>query len=125
MDSYPSNVILLLLQIILHRQQSISHKDKKKDYNLLLVEPVIDTEVLKEFQNHKLVKLHAPDMCNIQLRSLRLLVNEIFEKGIPEVEGNIPVNIVSLANYYYAKRIKQIEDVELPRLRNEMKSNLG
>lgn len=53
----PSNIVLLLLQLVLQRQQTLAHRDKSVDLQTLLKDPVIDNDVLVEFKTHKLVQL--------------------------------------------------------------------
>lgn len=124
MISYPYNIILVLLQIILHRQQVITHKNKNLKYEELLENPTIDNETLIEFQHHKLVKLYSPDLCDIQLRRLKTMVIDIFEEGIPHLSSSESLNLITLANYYYAKRIQEIEETEIPELFNDIKREL-
>ncbi|CCH58599.1 hypothetical protein TBLA_0A08090 [Henningerozyma blattae CBS 6284] len=143
---YSSNVILLLLQLILYHQESLSHRNKKLRLPNLLVDPIIDEAILNEFKNHTLVKVYAPELCKIQLRSLRMLVKEIFSVGfnIEENEDNINgnvkqenvsysdsnqkqdtiINVITLANFYYDKRITEIEK-RLPEIRDEMQETLS
>ncbi|CCE61901.1 hypothetical protein TPHA_0B02290 [Tetrapisispora phaffii CBS 4417] len=127
MANYPDNVILLLLQIILERQQNLSHifqnqKANKEKYEKLLERPIIDQEILSRFVTDKLVIMYAPELCEMQLRSLKTLVLDIFNKGIEgEDKESILVNVITLANYYYYKRIKDIEETRLPELRSQMK----
>ncbi|QLL33250.1 hypothetical protein HG536_0E01610 [Torulaspora globosa] len=123
---YPSNVILLLLQLLLQRQQTLAHHDKSLDLTQLLREPIIDKEVLAQFQNHKLVKMYSPELCNLHLRALRGLVTDLFTYGIPGAEGldAQETNVITLANYYYNKRLAELTLTQLPELRQEIKSLL-
>ncbi|SCW01804.1 LAFE_0E07624g1_1 [Lachancea fermentati] len=113
-----NNIALLLLQIIFYRQQELCHLDKSLDSDTLMTDPIIDDAILHKFRNHKLVELHAADLSGIRLRILKNLVKELFEKGLPDDEG--PVNVVSLANFYYSQRIRELESEELPKIRNEL-----
>lgn len=119
---YPSNVILLLLQIVLQRQQFLAHQDKTLDLDSLLREPIIDRVILTEFQNHKLVKMYLPDFVTLQMRGLKSLVNEVFEEGIADgnSDDDAGITVISLANHYYAKRIRELESSELPALKTSI-----
>lgn len=119
---YPSNVILLLLQLLLQRQQTLSHQDKSLNLTELLKDPIVDKEVLVSFQSHKLVKMYSPDLCYAHLRSLKSLVSDIFMFGVPsdETDEGDPITVITLANHYYKKRLKELEQEQLPQLRQEM-----
>lgn len=119
---YPSNVKLLLLQILLRRQQALTHQDKSFSLSQLLREPIVDRELLQEFQTHKLVRMHSPELCTVPLRTLKSIVSDLFEAGLPHrTDGpEEPVTVVSLAEYYYSKRIQEIRDTQLPELRQQM-----
>lgn len=124
---YPSNVILLLLQVLLKRQQTLAHQDKSLNISHLLKEPVVDKDVLVQFQTHKIVKMYSPDLCNIQMRSLKSLISDLFERGLPAdetEEGEEIVDVISLANHYYIKRMKELEQNQLPQLRKEIMEEL-
>ncbi|CAI4035283.1 hypothetical protein SMKI_12G4330 [Saccharomyces mikatae IFO 1815] len=119
---YPSNIVLLLLQIVLQRQQTLAHRDKSLHLQELLREPIIDGDILMEFKKHKLVQFYGPQYCHdISLRGLKTLVKDIFANGIPNVtphsETNEPVTVVALANYYYVQRINELQETELPQLK--------
>lgn len=123
---YPSNVVLLLLQLLLQRQQALAHHDKSLDLTQLLKDPIVDKEVLTQFQNHKLVKMYAPELCSVHLRSLKGLVTDIFTYGIPVTEdvSGQEITVITLANHYYNKRLAELTQFELPELRQEIKSTL-
>lgn len=90
------------------------------------MEPIIDRALLVEFQNHTLVKMYAPELQTLQLRSLKSLVNEVFELGTPDVKSTdeTPVTVVTLANYYYTKRIEELQNYQLPMLRQNIMEHL-
>lgn len=117
---YPTNVILLLLQLILQRQQTLAHQDKLLDLTALLKEPLVDKQVLGQFQNHKLVKLYAPELCSVHLRILRGLVSDIFQNARSDQDSSEDITVITLANHYYNRRIEELTVVELPRIRQEM-----
>lgn len=125
---YPSNVVLLLLQVLLKRQQTLAHQDKSLDISHLLKEPVVDKDVLIQFQTHRIVKIYSPDLCNIQMRSLKSMISDLFERGLPadeeEEEGEDVVDVITLANHYYMKRIEELEQNQLPQLRKEIMEEL-
>ncbi|CAR26541.1 hypothetical protein ZYGR_0H03550 [Zygosaccharomyces rouxii] len=118
----PSNVKLLLLQILLRRQQNLAHQDKSLSLPQLLREPIVDREALQEFQSHKLVQMYSPELCTVPLRTLKNMVSELFERGLPHRanDPDEPVTIVKLAEYYYSERIQEIQDDQLPKLREQM-----
>lgn len=117
---YPTNVLLLLLQLILQRQQALVHQDKSLDLTALLKEPIVDKEVLIQFQNHKLVKMYAPELCNVHLRVLKSLVADIFMTSTPGDETHDGTTVITLANYYYNQRIAELTQDQLPRIRQEI-----
>ncbi|SCU77878.1 LAMI_0A02652g1_1 [Lachancea mirantina] len=114
-----SNVILLILQIVFYRQQELAHGDNSVKLDELMLEPVVDESVLTRFRNHKLIRLYNPDQCGVQLRTLKGIVRDIFELGLPEESAD--VTVISLANHYYAQRIKELEEKELPQLQMQMR----
>ncbi|CAI4644382.1 BCN_G0039320.mRNA.1.CDS.1 [Saccharomyces cerevisiae] len=125
----PSNIVLLLLQLVLQRQQTLAHRDKSVDLQTLLKDPVIDNDVLVEFKTHKLVQLYGPQYCrDISLRGLKTMVIDIFANGIPrnaQSSGNDqPVTVVDLANYYYMQRINELQNTELPQLKEALLTRL-
>lgn len=80
--------MLLLLQLVLQRQQTLAHRDKSVDLQTLLKDPVIDNDVLVEFKTHKLVQLYGPQYCrDISLRGLKTMVTDIFANGIPKMRN--------------------------------------
>lgn len=119
---YPSNVKLLLLQILLRRQQTLTHQDRSLQIGQLLQEPIVDKEALQQFQSHKLVRMYSPELCTVSTRSLKGLVSELFQIGLPGQEENSeePVTIIMLAEYYYAQRIEEIETLQMPELRQQI-----
>lgn len=117
---YPTNVLLLLLQLLLQRQQALAHQDKSLDLTALLREPIVDKEVLAQFQSHKLVKMYAPELCSVHLRILKSLVADIFLAGLPGEETQDEVTVISLANHYYNQRIEELTLDQLPRIRHDM-----
>lgn len=117
---YPTNVLLLLLQLLLQRQQALAHQDKSLDLTALLREPIVDKEVLAQFQSHKLVKMYAPELCSVHLRILKSLVADIFLAGLPGEETQDEVTVISLANHYYSQRIEELTLDQLPRIRHDM-----
>lgn len=123
---YPSNVKLLLLQILLRRQQTLAHQDKSISLPQLLKEPIVDRESLQEFQSHKLVRMYSPELCAIPLRTFKSMVSKLFEEGLPyKTEGlDEPITIIKLAEYYYSERIQEIQEVQLPRLKEQMLEQL-
>ena len=121
--------MLLLLQIVLQRQQTLAHRDKSLDLQELLREPIIDNDILAEFKKHKLVQLYGPQYCcDISLRGLKTMVTDIFASGIPNAaqpSGNDqPVTVVELANYYYMQRINELQNTELPQLKEVLLTGL-
>ncbi|AET38771.1 Swc7p Ecym_3278 [Eremothecium cymbalariae DBVPG len=122
---HKDNVTLLLLQLLLYRQQELVHNNRALDYERLLMNPTVDEEVLKRFTRHKLVRLYCPYICDIQLRGMKSIVQDIFTKGLKDNKGNVPVTLVTLANHYYRQRIQQLEKEELPKLKELIQSNLN
>lgn len=125
----PSNIVLLLLQIVLQRQQNLAHRDKSLNLQELLREPIIDNDILVEFKKHKLVQLYGPQYCrDISLRGLKTMVTDIFASGTPKApqpSGNDqPVTVVELANYYYMQRINELQNTELPQLKEVLLTGL-
>ena len=124
LSDYPYSVILLLLQIVLKREQALAHDNRKLSLDKLLTDPIIDDVILSEFQSHNLVKLYAPELCKVSLRRLKALVREVFDAGIPPDTSSQTsekvVTVVTLANYYYERQLKYLEQEELPRLKREM-----
>ena len=119
-SEYSSKVRLLILQILLQHQQSLVMKNKDLDIKKLLVEPVIDIEVMNNCQSNTFLKLNAPTVSKLTVRNLRFFVEEWLSEGIPNVPKE-ETTIITLANYYYSKRIKELEEKELPTLRSEAK----
>ncbi|CAI4046983.1 Swc7p SKDI_12G4110 [Saccharomyces kudriavzevii IFO 1802] len=118
----PSNIVLLLLQIILRRQQILAHRDKTLNLQELLMEPIIDNDILTEFKTHKLVQLYGPQYYrDISLRGLKTMVTDIFAEEIPKAEQSSetdePTTVVTLANHYYAQRIDELQKTEIPQLK--------
>ncbi|CCF56037.1 hypothetical protein KAFR_0A06020 [Kazachstania africana CBS 2517] len=123
---YPANVILLLLQIILRRQQILCHRDVGLNMEDLRKDPIIDNEILHAFQSHKLTRLYAPDIEAMTLRGLKSLAADVFSEGIPsedEEHSKETVDILDLANYYYNLRIEELEN-QLPKLKEELLQKL-
>ncbi|AMD19914.1 HCL237Cp [Eremothecium sinecaudum] len=124
MDNYKDNVVLLLLQMLLYRQQELKNKDKALDYEKLLEEPIVDEEVLERFTSHKLVKLYNPYLCTIRLWELKKTVREIFSKGL-EDKSIAKLNLVTLANQYYKRRMNELQFKEIPRLKELIASGMA
>ncbi|CUS20270.1 LAQU0S01e02828g1_1 [Lachancea quebecensis] len=118
-----SNVALLLLQIVLYRQQELSHIDKTLDNEQLLADPVLDEMVLSKFANHRLVRMHAPELSGIQLRTLKGIIRELFEQGLPD--DDVPVTVVTLANHFYYTRVQELEKEQIPELKDKMQELLN
>lgn len=117
-NQYGNNIVLLVLQIILQHQHSMVGRDKELDIKKLMAAPIIDAEVLAKCQNHSMIKIYAPDITKLSLRNLRYLVEEWFTAGVPELPQE-EVSLVTLANYYYSLRVKEIEDNLLPKIRTD------
>ncbi|CCC72120.1 hypothetical protein NCAS_0J01410 [Naumovozyma castellii] len=122
MEQYPANVPLLLLQIILQRQQVLAHKDKNLHMETLIKDPIIDDEILNQFISHKLIKIYTPDLSHMTKRSLKTMVNELFVEGLSTSQD--PVTIVTLANYYYERRVKELETELIPQLKSQLQAQL-
>ncbi|SCV05941.1 LANO_0H18558g1_1 [Lachancea nothofagi CBS 11611] len=113
-----ANVALLLLQIVLYRQQELSHADKSLKLDDLLQEPIVDDIILTKFNTHRLVKLYASGLSGLQLRTLKGIVRSLFNKGLPD--KNAPVTVVTLANYYYYTRVAELEQEQIPKLKKQI-----
>lgn len=131
MMDYPTNIVLLLLQIVLAEQEQLAHQIKNASLEDLLKDPVVDSKVLSQFTQHQLVKLYAPELAHMSLRGLKSVVRDVFDKGIPKEfiektqesdENNdfSSVTVVTLANYYYSKRISELQDGQLPELKKQI-----
>lgn len=118
-----ANIALLLMQIVLRRQQELSHSDKSLDKEQLLKDPVIDESILAEFTNHRLVKLYAPDLQGMQLRMLRSIIRGLFEAGLPDKDA--PVTVVTLANHFYYSRVAELEAEQIPALKQQILDLMG
>lgn len=118
---YKSNIVLLLLQIVLYRQQELIHNDKSLDQEQLMKDPIIDEEVLEQFRAHTLVKLCAPELRSAQLRKLRNMVKDIFDLELPDGQ---PATLVTLANHYYARRVQELQNTEIPQLQTQISAYL-
>ena len=138
------NIILLLLQIILERQQDIAkNKDGKNDITEFLTDPVIDDFVLNEFKSHKMFEVYklngtlqgvsfdTPKKKNqnhlkLTLRDLRTIVATLYKTPISTpVNENLTKNrptLITLCDRYYALRIEQLSTDMLPKLREELKA---
>ncbi|SCU94415.1 LAME_0F07382g1_1 [Lachancea meyersii CBS 8951] len=114
-----SNVALLLLQLVLYRQQEFSHNDTGAKLNELLVNPVVDEIVLDRFTNHRLVKLYAPELVKVRLRALKKEVNDLFSAGLPD--KNMPVTVITLANHFYYTRVKELEQDQIPKINEQLR----
>ncbi|CCK69033.1 Swc7p KNAG_0B06030 [Huiozyma naganishii CBS 8797] len=119
MSTFPHNVALLLLQILLQRQQYLAHRDKSLQLKSLLKEPIVDAQVLEQFTSHKLVKLYSPELQDVTLRTLRAMVGQLFVEGAEELSDQ-QITVITLANSYYNKRIQQLETQLLPQLKQEL-----
>lgn len=128
LSELPLNIVLLLLQIILARQEDICRGDKDKNIDQLLQDPILDNGTLQQFITHPLVQIYSPQVKTLTQRKLRALVAEIFENGfhvaaessaaINEVaarfQNEAPPTVVTLANFYYELRILQLERDLIP-----------
>lgn len=140
LSELPPNIVLLLLQIILARQQELCKLDKTLKLEYLLVDPILDNDVLQKFIKHPLLKLYSRPAQNLTLRKLRTLIAEIFDNGfqIKYVDDNnvdfsdmcdrynketVP-NVISLANFYYEYRIVQLEKKLIPCAKSDLIHNL-
>ncbi|AAS52732.1 AER048Cp [Eremothecium gossypii ATCC 10895] len=122
---YKYNVTLLLLQVVLHRQQELAHQDKTLSQISLLREPVVDTAVLERFSAHRVVRLYAPELCGLRLEELQAVVREVFARGLAGSAEDTPVTLITLANHYYRLRVQELELQELPKLKELMESAAG
>ncbi|KAG0672391.1 SWR1-complex protein 7 [Maudiozyma exigua] len=125
--NYPDNVLLLLLQITLDEQKLQAADHPKLKYSRLLQEPIINDTILKQFTGHLVVETFAPELKNLTLRGLRSAIKDVFDEGIKGRDGkkvNSTVNLVTLANYYYAKRVAILESA-LPGMRDEIQNGLS
>ncbi|CAB4257266.1 similar to Saccharomyces cerevisiae YLR385C SWC7 Protein of unknown function, component of the Swr1p complex that incorporates Htz1p into chromatin [Maudiozyma barnettii] len=126
---YPTNIVLLLLQIVLEEQEKLAHRNKKFKLDDLLTEPLVDAVVLEKVVRHPLVHMYSPDIENTTLRGLKSIVRDIFDQGIDESsntknEDSTPVTLITLANYYYAKRIHELEGT-LPNMKDQIQEKLA
>lgn len=112
MKDFNDAVILLLLQITLYRQQELSHQDSSLEVDKLLLDPKVDQTILNKFISHKMTKLYTPELTNINLRSLKMLLTDVLDQT--ELDGE--KNLITLANYYYSKRVSFLEEEKLPGL---------
>ncbi|CEP60425.1 Swc7p LALA0_S01e10594g [Lachancea lanzarotensis] len=113
-----ANVALLMLQIVLYRQQELSHGEKGGKLNELLVDPVVDEVVLDRFTNHRIVKLYAPELEKVRLRTMKKEVADLFSAGLPD--KNLPVTVITLANHFYYTRINELEKDQIPKINRQM-----
>lgn len=128
MVKWDYNVRLLLLQIVLERQETLVQEDKSLQLSELLVDPVIDVEVWTKLITHPVLLYFAPELQEIQVEDLQDEVKALFEEGFPpdcEEFEDEDVTVVSLANFYYAKRISELENDKLPVLKREILRNAG
>lgn len=122
---YPTNIKLLLLQLVLEEQEKLAHSSKKLQLADLMTEPIVDAETLERFTKHPLSQLYAPELGSLTVRGLRSAVRDLFDGGVADDTGvAVPVTVVTLANYYYAKRIQELEKDELPKLKEEIEAGL-
>lgn len=136
----PPNIVLLLLQIILARQQEYCKLDKTKKLENLLVDPILDNEILERFIKHPLLKIYHQPSQSLTLRQLKILIREVFDNGFQIIyndkddydfskisdkftKDTIP-NIISLANFYYECRIAQLENELIPNIKSDLVHNL-
>ncbi|AGO12403.1 AaceriAER048Cp [[Ashbya] aceris (nom. inval.)] len=122
---YKDNVTLLLLQVVLYRQQELAHQDKTLDQMRLLREPVVDAVILERFSTHRVVRLYAPELCRLRLDELQAVVREVFARGLPGSAEDTPVTLITLANHYYQLRVQELELRELPKLKELIESAAG
>ncbi|SCU84340.1 LAFA_0D09428g1_1 [Lachancea sp. 'fantastica'] len=118
-----ANVALLLLQIVLYRQQELSHGEKGGKLNDLLIEPVVDEIVLDRFTSHRVVKLYAPELTKLRLRTLKKEVTDLFSAGLPD--KNTPVTVITLANHFYYTRINELEMDKIPGINQQMQTHVN
>lgn len=122
---YPTNIKLLLLQLVLDEQEKLAHDKKNLQLATLMTEPIVDANTLERFTKHPLAQLYAPDLHNLTVRGLRSAVRDLFDNGLPQTAGEpIPVTVVTLANYYYMQRIKELEQDQLPKLKEQIEAGL-
>ena len=122
---YPTNIKLLLLQLVLDEQEKLAHDKKNLQLATLMTEPIVDANTLERFTKHPLTQLYAPDLHSLTVRGLRSAVRDLFDNGLPQTAGEpIPVTVVTLANYYYMQRIKELEQDQLPKLKEQIEAGL-
>lgn len=132
LSELPPNIVLLLLQIILTRQQEIVRMDKEQVLDLLLLQPILENGILQQFITHKLTQIYSPQVQSFTLRRLKTLLAEIFERGF-RVENSVglppsitnkfqdgPVNIVYLANFYYEWRLWELQESLIPSVQRDI-----
>ena len=120
MPAMNDSITLLVLQLTFYRQQELVHQDPSLDLNRLIVEPIVDETILQQFVSHSLVKIYAPELTKLNLRSLRTLITTIFD----DTELDEAKTLISLANHYYSKRINYLEEEKLPELISQIRSQL-
>ncbi|CAL9733741.1 SWR1-complex protein 7 [Monosporozyma servazzii] len=130
LSELPSNIVLLLLQVILARQQEICRTDKDKDLEYLLGDPIIDDEVLHQFTSHTLINLYSAQLKTLTIRKLKTLVAEIFQNSfhsaveysdvLTERFQEEEITIVTLANFYYDWRVMQLEQDVIPKAKEDI-----
>lgn len=122
---YPTNIKLLLLQLVLDEQEKLAHDKKNLQLATLMTEPIVDANTLERFTKHPLTQLYTSDLHNLTVRGLRSAVRDLFDNGLPQTAGEpIPVTVVTLANYYYMQRIKELEQDQLPKLKEQIEAGL-
>lgn len=117
----PANIILLLLQTVLHYQQVLlNRRDARSQigYNELVKDPVIDEECVQRFATHRLVRMEYPTD-DIDVEQFKALLKQIMEKGYPQEGIEDPVTIVTLANSYYQVRLRELE-AKLPETKSQI-----
>lgn len=125
--TYPDNVILLLLQIVLDEQELQAMDHPRLNHSHLLQEPIINENILFRFTGHRVVDMFAPELKSLTLRGLKSIIKDIFDEGIKGPDGNkidSDLNLVQLANYHYAKRVALLESA-LPQMRDELQNGLS
>lgn len=132
LSELPPNIVLLLLQIILARQQEICRTDKDKNLEQLLSDPILDDEVLHQFTSHALTQLYSVQLKTLTIRKLKTLVAEIFQNSFHSVAEysdvllerfkEEEVTIVTLANFYYDWRVMQLEQDVIPKAKQDILS---
>ncbi|CAL9729264.1 SWR1-complex protein 7 [Monosporozyma unispora] len=130
LSELPPNVVLLLLQIVLARQQEICRIDKDKDFDQLIIEPILDNKILYQFTTHALTQLYSPQVKSLTIRKLKTLLAEIFEnrfKSAAEYSDALTerfqkeeATVVTLANFYYNWRVMQLEQNLIPTARDDI-----